>query len=105
MAWKKVTTTLKVCREFTVEMDLTEIEAETLLQPLIDAELLSEKEAEQILRRAEDIVDDLGFSTAEIDPDELEAARAELMGGRRGEALIHLELALGGDFTGRLAAA
>lgn len=41
----------------------------------------------------------------EIDTVELEEARAELMSGRRGEALIHLERALGGDFVGRLAVA
>lgn len=42
---------------------------------------------------------------SDIDSTELEEARAELMSGRRGEALIHLERALGGDFVGRLAIA
>jgi NAD(P)H-hydrate repair Nnr-like enzyme with NAD(P)H-hydrate dehydratase domain len=105
MAWEKVKTTLKICREVDVELDLSEIENETLLQLLIEAEVLSEKEAEQLLRRADDIVFGCGFGLDEIDADEVEAARAELMAGRRGEALIHLERALGGDFTGRLAVA
>ncbi|MBS1167318.1 MAG: hypothetical protein H6R00_3343 [Proteobacteria bacterium] len=40
-----------------------------------------------------------------IDLNELEEARADLVSGRRSEALIHLERALGGDFVGCLAIA
>lgn len=37
------------------------------------------------------------------DEAEIETARDEIMRGRRDEALIHIERALGGDFVGRLA--
>lgn len=45
------------------------------------------------------------FIDSMIDYTELETARADLFSGRRAEALIHLERALGGDFVGRLAVA
>jgi hypothetical protein len=60
-------------------------------------ELFTEDEAEDI-----PFYDD---PRRELDGRELEEARAELMSGRRGEALIHLERALGSDFIGRLAVA
>lgn len=97
MTWKRRSTSSRV----TVE--LYEFEPGQLLQGLIEMRYISEDEAEAVLKR--------GKIKAEAEPsifkrerpdDELDAAFHEITLGRRVEALIHLERALGREWIGRL---
>ncbi len=94
--------------------DLKEIDSDILLGELVrrkhiacdTALMISHGEVFYTKDEAKDAFapkdDDPRFA---IDLNELDTARADLFSGRRAEALIHLERALGGDFVGRLAVA
>lgn len=95
--WKRRRTQASVM----VDVDLDEFDADQLLQALIQAELLTEEEAMAILARGKK-----NFVPHEqiVKPDEsaveLEDAREELLRGRKREALIHIERALGPRWIG-----
>lgn len=91
MAWKNRRTT----KDVDVEIDLDEFEPAELLQALINAKYLSNEEAERLLARgkAQERLD-FDFS-AGLDNAELDIAHDELVRGRKQEALVHLERALG----------
>lgn len=93
MAWKRQRTS----RSIDVDVELSDFDPEQLLQGLINAGLLTEVEAVAIAARG-------GFKkTGEnVLSDEMQAARDEIYRGRRTEALIHLERALGHEWIGRL---
>ena len=95
MAWKRRSTTTYT----SIDVDLDGFDVEQLLQGLIDSHVLTEAEAEMIAARkpgaaANTLV--LG------EPDELSEARWHLAGGRKGEAVIHLERYLGREWLGVL---
>ncbi|SCM73476.1 hypothetical protein KL86PLE_110082 [uncultured Pleomorphomonas sp.] len=94
--------------------DLKEIDGDVLLGELVRRKLIACDTALMISigevfytkDEAEDAFAPKGDDPRwQVDLNELETARADLFSGRRAEALIHLERALGGDFVGRLAAA
>lgn len=104
MVWGPKSTMVEISSETKVDVDLSDFEADQLLQALIDNEVITKTEAEQLLDRVDDNPFEIDIRFL-IDAGELEEARADLFSGRRAEAFIHLERALGGDFVGRLAVA
>lgn len=94
MAWKRRSTFNRV----EVEAELNDFDTDQLLQALIDRRLITEAEAERVLSREGDAI----APTYGLIADELALARHEIYVGRRDEALIHLERALGSPFVGRL---
>lgn len=97
MAWKKVSTTVRV----EAEADLGDADTEQLLQELIFRGLLRESEAEAIAERRKN--DFAASAYLRLKADDFGVALDEIRRGRRIEALIHIERALGGEFIGRLA--
>lgn len=93
MAWKRRSTS----RSIDTEVELSDFDPEQLLQALINYGLLTEDEAAAVAARG-----DRCSLLDEIAPTELEVARMDLRVGRRTDALIHLERALGNEFIGRL---
>ncbi|WP_428031531.1 hypothetical protein [Ancylobacter sp.] len=93
MPWKRRSTSVTV----DTEVDLVDFDTGTLLQELINRKVISEPAAEKLLAR-----DDTGLRLEPLETDELNVARYELVNGRRGEALVHIERALGPEFIGRL---
>lgn len=94
MAWRKVSTS----HATPVEISLSNFSTKQMLQEMINRKVMPEATAEAFAA-----IDENGKHLFSVDVAELEFARAELFSGRRAEALIHLERALGGDFIGRLA--
>ena len=102
MAWKPVPTTVEV----ETEIDAARLRTEVLLQVLVDRKIVSRREAEALLDREKSGgAKPFTLAAAGIDRESLDLARDEARRGRRGEALLQLERALGGDFVGRLAEA
>ncbi|MCS0497901.1 hypothetical protein [Ancylobacter mangrovi] len=95
MVWKQRGTIERV----QVEVDLSDFDTGQLLQELIDRQIIESADAEKLLAREKITVQ----GTAISPNDEICLARSELAIGRRSEALIHIERALGNDFIGRLA--
>lgn len=101
MVWKRKRTDTSV----DVEVSLDEFDETQLLQALIDAKWIDEKEAEAIEKRASRTAVDSGksiFSANVADAEELSEARDNLRRGRKAEALIHLERFLGREWSGML---
>lgn len=95
MSWKRHSTSIRA----DVEVSLDEFSDEQLLQGLVDSKLITEPEAESILRRASIT----GLFRDRLLEDEFSIALHEITVGRRHEAMIHLERALGREWIGRLA--
>lgn len=95
MAWKRRST----CNRVEVEAELNDFDTDQLLQALIDRRAITEAEAERVLSRESDAIK----PTYGLVADEIALARHEIHIGRRDEALIHIERALGSPFLGRLA--
>lgn len=96
----------EISTDATVDVDLNDFSEDQLLQGLIDSGWLREEEAEIIRQRAENPKTSgpraILFANP-FDADELEVATSELLGGRKGEALIRLERLLGHAWAGVLA--
>lgn len=84
-----------------VDIDISEFDAEQLLQGLIDAGWLTGDEAEAIEARGRDRSKALSFLGGA--DTEFEDARWHLSNGRRREAAVHLERFLGREWIGVLA--
>lgn len=100
MTWRQHDTwTSSAC-----EVHLDDFTPPQLLQSLIDRQWLSEAEAALIQARAKarDRFEPIFERQTLVDADTLGLALAELVSGRREEALIHLERALGSEWIGRL---
>jgi hypothetical protein len=93
MSWKRQSTSVTV----DAECGLDEFGTGQLLQELINRAIITEAAAAVLLRR--EGVEQLPKG---IDGNELCEAREELLRGRRREALIHLERALGREWLGAL---
>lgn len=90
-------------RYINVDIDISEFAPEQMLQGLVDAKWLSSDEMHLIAKRAEDREKQpLRFSYGPLDLDEVDFAAAEIAAGRRAEALIHIERALGSNWIGVL---
>lgn len=97
MAWKNQRT------HHSVDIDLSdEFSCDQLLQGLINANWLSEAEAEAIQKRAA-TKEKASVIFAGSDADEIAEARSCIVRGQKIEALIHLERFLGREWSGRLA--
>lgn len=100
MAWKRKPTSITV----DAEVDLNSFSDAQLLQALIYSGLLTEDEAEAILRRASDksTTKPAVLSSTSFDQDYLEDARRAAWCGRKDEALHYIEHFLGREWIGRL---
>lgn len=90
--WKRRDTSADV----RVEVDLDAFDTEQLLQELIHRKILTEGQAFALAKRE-------SKGTFDVGADDIEMARTEIMRGRRSEALIYIERALGHEFMGKLA--
>lgn len=97
MAWTRRSTTH--CMD--VAVYLSEIDPPQLLQALIDAQIISEPEADAILTRS-GAKSGKQLKLDAHDVNELELATIEMNSGRKNEALIHVERLLGSWWIGRL---
>lgn len=96
-AWKRRSTTTST----SIDVDLCDFDTDQLLQALIDDGAISEGEAAAIKARGG--VRDLDKpSVIGVQPDHVDDAWNELIRGRKGEALHHIERALGNQWIGRL---
>ncbi len=84
-------------------MDLEEFETRDLLQELIDRDVIDEAAAQRLLAKEQEN-EPPSPPRPPIAPGDSEFAAAldEMRCGRRREALVHLERALGGDWLGQL---
>ena len=96
--WKRRSTSKSVY----VETDLSDFDADQLLQALIDMGTISEAEAVAIKARGGFKSQEEGVPIIAMDADHVDDAWNELIRGRRAEALHHLERALGNQWIGRL---
>lgn len=96
-AWKRRSTKDSV----SVDVDLCDFHTDQLLQALIDDGSISEGEAAAIKGRggARNVEKP---SVIRMQPDHVDEAWNELIRGRKGEALHHIERALGNQWIGRL---
>lgn len=96
-AWKRRSTSRTAC----VDVDLSDFDADQLLQALIDDGSISEGEAQAIKARGG--VRGLDKpSVIGVEPDHVDEAWNEIIRGRKGEALYHIERALGSQWLGML---
>lgn len=100
MAWKRQHTLESV----RVEVGLDEFSTAQLLQGLLDGKDISEDEAEFILSRSQNKGARL-FPSMVVGgaPSDLDGARAELLRGRKSEAIRFIETYLGREWIGVLA--
>ena len=101
MTWERRYTRREV--ETSVDVDLDDFDERELLQQLIDVGWLTEAEAVAITARASKKTESPVLDGARIDAVALDDALADITCGRRQEALIRLERALGREWVGRLA--
>lgn len=96
MAWKRRSTTVNV----NAEVELSDVDKDSLLQALVDANYITKEEAEAISNRATKKspfhIEDVFLA------DELERARFYARIGRKSDALHHVENYLGRDWIGLL---
>lgn len=97
-AWKRRSTENTV----SVDVDLSDFDTDQLLQALIDDGAISEGEAAAIKARGRRLGDVEKPSVIRVQPDHVDEAWNELIRGRKGEALHHIERALGNQWIGRL---
>lgn len=93
MPWKRRSTSVWI----DTDVHLDSFDTGQLLQELISRSIISETDATKLLEREKP-----DFYQAPKEPEELDVARYELVNGRRGEAIVHIERALGREFIGRL---
>ena len=96
-AWKRRSTKKSV----SVDTDLSDFDTDQLLQALIDDGSISEGEAVAIKARGS-VRGGEKPSVIRVQPDDVAEAWNELIRGRKGEALHHIERALGNQWIGRL---
>lgn len=96
--WKRRSTTAQVYTH--VDTDLADFDTAQLLQALIDDKVITEDEAATLLKRS-NALENLAVQFA-LDDNHVDLAWGELIRGRKGEALHHIERALGNQWLGRL---
>jgi hypothetical protein len=98
--WKRARTRRSVQTD--VEVSLDEFSRAELLQALIDDGCISQAEAQKLLDRKNEAERAIEEDDRRVIFEEIDFARMEAASGRRDEALIHLERALGCPFIGVL---
>ncbi len=95
-AWRRQSTS----RDVDVEVDLGDFSPKQLLQELIDDKMITEAEALAILKRSEG--KDKAGAILDIESEPIDDAWNEVLRGRKAEALVLLERALGTVWIGKL---